>query len=253
MKMQPADRSNKCSFTSSYFIEAKVIAVFIMCLLWSQVWAADSTQLGEAEPTDYLMPIPPDCGPYRVLLSEKLELDTGNYTNCGRMVYCPAFKGESAVTVCGDYGSEVPIKSRSFHIRVLKANQNIWYSMPGHSDALNLQNLKILTKDVPIDGNVAIAVQRAWTAMLLKTRYPVKDSGDLRDGFTAEFSVADPNSGMLYGEIRSPKNGWTKELVDLGLELVDFCDLKQEQRAAREKELLVKLARLMKEIDGKQP
>jgi hypothetical protein len=241
MKYQPAESFHGIylSWIARNRMKAGVI-VALTCLLWSQAWAADSVRLGENEPSDHLIPIPPDCDPYRVLLCDKLDLNKGKYINYGRMVYRPAFKGEFAVTVCGDYGPEIPAKVYAFHIRTVRANQNIWYSMSGHGE-LKLQNLKISTTDVPIDDDFAKAIQRAWVAMLLKTRYSLKGSNDLRDGYIAEFSVENETCGILYGETRSPKTGQTKRFVDLGMELADFCDLKPEQRAQREKELLKKL------------
>jgi hypothetical protein len=95
--------------------------------------------------------------------------------------------------------------------------------------------------DVPIDIDFAIAVQRAWARMLLKSRYPEKRFLGA-DGFSAEFSVWVRSVGGVYGYTASPSRGLPKEMVDLGLALTDYCKAAAAERPKLREKLMRRLA-----------
>ena len=94
--------------------------------------------------------------------------------------------------------------------------------------------------DVPIDVDFAIAVQRAWATMLLKSRYPEKAFRGL-DGWEVEFSVWVAGAGDIYGFAWSPEKGLPKELMDLGVSLGDYCKAPESERLGRHDKLVRRL------------
>jgi len=94
--------------------------------------------------------------------------------------------------------------------------------------------------DLPIDDEFAVKIQRAWATMLLKTRYPENEYLGA-DGFDVEFSVWVTGIGGVYGQLWSPSSGLTKELMDLGFALADYCRTSEAERAKRRGGLLYRL------------
>jgi len=94
--------------------------------------------------------------------------------------------------------------------------------------------------DVPIDIDFAMTVQRAWATMLLKSRFPEKSFLGA-DGYTAEFSVSIRGVGGVYGYTWSPSDGLTKEMVDLGFVLADYCKASAAERSQRREKLMARL------------
>jgi hypothetical protein len=94
--------------------------------------------------------------------------------------------------------------------------------------------------DVPIDIDFAMAVQRAWATMLLKSRYPEKSFLGA-DGYTAEFSASIRGVGGVYAYTWSPSAGLTKEMVDLGFVLADYCKATAAERPQRREKLMARL------------
>lgn len=94
--------------------------------------------------------------------------------------------------------------------------------------------------NVPIDIDFAMAVQRAWATMLLKSRYPEKTFLGA-DGYSVEFSVWVRSAGAVYGYAWSPTRGLTKEMVDLGISLADYCKAPARERPQRREKLMARL------------
>jgi hypothetical protein len=94
--------------------------------------------------------------------------------------------------------------------------------------------------DVPIDIDFAIAVQRAWATMLLKSCYPEKSFLGA-DGYTAEFSAEVRSVGGVYGYTWSPSGGLTKEMVELGSALADYCKAPGEEQPKLRQNLMARL------------
>ena len=92
--------------------------------------------------------------------------------------------------------------------------------------------------NVPIDSEFVEAIEKAWCALLLKTRYPPKIP-IYADGWTAEFSCM-CTGGPMYGT-GCPAAGFAKELMDFGFELKDYCTAKQVERKEKRDSLIPRL------------
>jgi hypothetical protein len=203
------------------------------------IYAADPLEIetGGQQP-NHLVPIRPHSDAYAKLLAEKLLLTSGEY---GRMVFRPSFSGEFAVSVYGeDETKNYPREPRVFRITLTKAKESIWNSIFDKDDRRK-RPVEITRTDVTIDRTFAVAIQRAWGTMLLKTRYPAKAYRGY-DGYTAEFSVWVRNAGDLFGEIWAPDHGLPKELVELGHSLASFCEAPPNQRPAKQQSIQQQLA-----------
>jgi hypothetical protein len=128
-----------------------------------------------------------------------------------------------------------------------KDYQNYDYENPIHNYLTLIrraENAQPLAKpkniDVPIDAEFAVAIQRAWATMLLRTTYP-RHQYLVADGWIAQFSVWITGLGGVYGEANSPLHGLPKELMDLGFALADYCELPAERRATQREVLIEKL------------
>ena len=101
--------------------------------------------------------------------------------------------------------------------------------------------------DVAIDAELAIAVQRAWATMLLKTRFPEHPYW-VADGSQIEFSVFVRGLGDIYGQASSPSKGFTKELMDIGFSLAEFTKLTEEERKEKRDALLKRLETFTRDV-----
>lgn len=94
--------------------------------------------------------------------------------------------------------------------------------------------------EIPIDTELAASIEKAWRAILLKTRYPDASYLGL-DGYQVEFSVFVRGLGTLYGQLWSPSKGLTRELVDLGFALSKYVEASEQERVQMRKELMRRL------------
>ena len=182
----------------------KNIRVFLSltCLLSWLVNAADPFELEHGEQPNHLVPVGQNTDKYYNIVQKKLLPTSGDY---GRMIYFPSFRGEFAVSVYEYESTDSANKvSQQFRITLTKATRSIWYSTPENNDEKQQKPVEIKRSDTIIDKAFSVAIQRAWAAMLLQTRYPSKSYVGC-DGSTAEFSVWVRGAGVLRGEIWSPK------------------------------------------------
>ncbi len=195
---------------------------------------------------DHLVPLVPETGSigqYRDLMFKHLCITAAQF---GRMALEIGFyEPEWVVSVYGE--DEVGINTteyKSYHITVTKARDSIWTSLPSNNEEHQQKPIEVSRQDIAIDRQLAVAVQRAWTAMLLQTRYPEKASM-FTDAPTIWFSVECRNLFTdLYGEITPPTHGLTKEMFDIGLALRTFCELPPEQRTPEREKLITRLKAL---------
>jgi hypothetical protein len=94
--------------------------------------------------------------------------------------------------------------------------------------------------EIPIDAQLATSVEKAWTNVLLKTRYPPGPYLGL-DGWQVEFSVFVRRIGTLYGQLWSPSKGVTKELMDLGFALSKYVEASEQERVLMRSKLMQRL------------
>lgn len=97
----------------------------------------------------------------------------------------------------------------------------------------------IAEANVAIDDEFAEGIEEAWSAMLLKTRYPDKLFSS-NHGWDVEFSAWIQYAGGVYGR-GTPIMGVSKELMDFGFTLRDYCLADQQKRQTERDELIPRL------------
>jgi hypothetical protein len=195
---------------------------------------------------DHLVPLVPETGivgQYRDLMFKHLCVTAAQF---GRMALEIGFyEPEWVLSVFGD--EEIGINTtqyKSYHITVTKARDSIWTSLPSNNEEHQQKPIEVSREDVAIDRQLAVAVQRAWTAMLLQTRYAERGSM-FTDAPKVWFAVECRNLfADLYGEITPPSHGLTKEMFDIGVALRKFCELPPQRRTAEEEKLISRLKAL---------
>jgi hypothetical protein len=180
------------------------------------------------------------AGQYRDLMFKHLCITAAQF---GRMALEIGFdEPEWVVSVYGE--DEVGINTtdyKSYHITVTKAHDSIWTSLPPNNGEHQQKPIEVSRQDVVVDRQLVVAVQRAWTAMLLQTRYAERTSM-FTDAPEVWFSVECRNLFTdLYGAITPPTHGLTKEMFDIGVALRKFCELPPEQRPAEREKLISRL------------
>lgn len=208
-----------------------------LALTFSAVAAGSSAEPFEADygkQPNHLEPLSPAPDAYDDLLRRRLLVVGGGY---GTFVYRPSFAGEMIVAVYKDLSNPAV---RTFQITVTRAAKSLWYSMPRNNDEHRSKPVQIIRTDTKIDAELAVASQRAWASMLLRTRYPAKADHGV-DGYTAQFSVFVQNLGEIHGETWSPDRGLPKEFVELGFALAEYAAATPKERMASRPKLLKRL------------
>lgn len=167
---------------------------------------------------DYLMPINP-VRPYE----ESVERLLGNRWGHGTMIYSDLSGVTGQSFAISAWGKDDGPKTLTY----LKLDRE--------GDSAKVRN----ELDVAIDDGFAGAIYDAWRAMLLKTRYPDKlvvSTG----GWHAEFSASIQFAGGVYGEC-APVKGFSKELMDFGFALKDYCLAGKENRKVKQDSLIPRL------------
>jgi hypothetical protein len=178
-------------------------------LLASHVQANGFFEAEPGDPPNHLTPLdyPPDK--YDKLIAERLCADGG----FAQFVSRPSFKPESCVSVYGE---------GRYFVSVTRPSRSIWSSIVNNNSQLP-DNVESSRTEREISPRLAIAIQRAWAAMLVHTGYTKTLSLGL-DGATYQFSVWITGLGDLYGETWSPKGGLPAEMVALGQALIDYTE-----------------------------
>lgn len=178
----------------------------------------------------YLVPVSPN-GRQAAAAIEKL---LGTRWGYGTMIYTDSTGAAFVVSVWGKDHTESD-REHALHNFVTL----IEVSLHGDGDAIRAMPKKQI--ELPIDVELATAVQRAWAVMLLKTRYPTNRylGGD---GWQTEFSVWVSGAGAVFGQLWSPSNGLPKELMDLGFALADYCKSPEAERTKKREKLMRWLA-----------
>ena len=165
--------------------------------------------------------------PYQVLLKKSLVVTPGTY---GHMLVVPSFRPEYAISVYGDDFKEGDVRQpQRFQITLTRAKTSLYDSLPRNNEAKKQLPVEIQRVDVRISREFAVAIQQAWAAMLLKTRYPGFVYRGL-DGRNIYFSVFVGGLGEVEGMIWSPESGLTSEMATLGEYLVGYCELSPDKR-----------------------
>lgn len=201
----------------------------VIALLASPLYASTFYTAKRVQAPDHLTPVdyPPDD--YDTLIEQRLCHSGGFIT----FVQRPSFDAESCLVVYEDIPKEAeqkhgghwmaPDEEKKYFIVARQAKQSLYYSMAQNNDEKTDKTVEIAGSRREITLEFAAAIHRAWTRMLLQTRYPQGSVLGL-DGTTLQFSVWAQGLGTLHGETWSPEAGLTAELAALGQALVDFAE-----------------------------
>jgi hypothetical protein len=220
-----------------------LLSLALLSLAYGESKQTEVADVPWGKQPDHLVPLVPEtgiAGQYRDLMFKHLCITAAQF---GRMALEIGFdEPEWVVSVYGE--DEVGINTtdyKSYHITVTKAHDSIWTSLPPNNGEHQQKPIEVSRQDVVVDRQLVVAVQRAWTAMLLQTRYAERTSM-FTDAPTVWFSVECRNLFTdLYGAITPPTHGLTKEMFDIGVALRKFCELPPEQRPAEREKLISRL------------
>ena len=200
-------------------------------------------EYGGSDP-NHLEPVDAHSSAYRENLAKCLLVTS---SELGLMITLPSFEPESAVAIYGTGATTTSLPSLDpdpkpedipedkFFVTSTKAKQRI----PGTvipDDA----KIEVVRHDLQISKQLAVAIQRAWARMLLRTKYPETSYAGL-DGERYEFGLFVRGIGDLKGEIWSPSKGLPAEIVALGKKLETFAEAEKPLSVEGEAELIKEL------------
>jgi hypothetical protein len=191
---------------------------------------------------NHLVPINSEYPEYRRLIYKALLVTPAQF---GRMIYEPGFYDpEWALSVWQTERRIGSSESGSYHITVTRSSSSIWISLQSKNEENKQQPIRVSRKDATIDRELAVAVQRAWSTMLSRTR-PDKNEYLFTDPPTVEFSLE-----AKRAEITPPRRGLTGEMYEIGTALAKLCDTPPAHYAAKRDELLRRLAAFERKARG---
>jgi hypothetical protein len=173
----------------------------------------------------YLVPVNPNDRAYEQAIEKLLDGRQGR----GTMIYTESSyaEGDFVISAWGkdrsDRDVDHPLNN---FLTVIKVSPG----RPGEA----IREAEI---EIPIDAQLATSIEKAWTAILLKTRYPESPYLGL-DGWRVEFSVFVRRMGTLYGQLWSPSKGLTKELMDVGFALSKYAEASEQERVLMRNKLM---------------
>ncbi len=201
------------------------ILIPLLLLILSNTFSAS---IGVTIHPKYLVPVDPNDRAYEQAIEKLLDGRQGR----GTMIYTesPYAEGDFVISAWGkdrsDQDADHPLHNFLTLIKVSPGN-------PGEA----------ILKDeveIPIDAQLAMSIEKAWTAVIMRTRYP-DDTYLGLDGWRTEFSVFVRGLGTLYGQLWSPSKGLPKELMDMGCALSDYVKASATERIPMRKKLIQSL------------
>lgn len=215
--------------------KAVALALFVVSLTSAHGLEPIAT-VGPPIQPDYLIPINPTERKYE----SEIEKLLGNRSGNGTMIYTEATSSGRDFVVSAWGRDYVNDRHQKNFITLVEVSLESGGGL-----------LKKYDSDVPIDSEFAIAIQRAWATMLLKTRFPEHRHRGA-DGWQTEFSVFVRGLGAAYGQLWSPSEGLPKELMDIGFCLADFCKLPEEKRKESREAILQRLNAFTRNVSSKR-
>lgn len=188
-----------------------------------------SAPIGVTTHPKYLVPVNPNDRRYEESIEKLLDGRQGR----GTMIYAesPYAEGDFVISAWGKDRSDLDPDHPLYNFLTL-----IKVSPGSPGEAIRKDEIEI-----PIDAELATCIQKAWTAVLLKTRYP-EDTYLGLDGWQTEFSVFVRGLGTLYGQLWSPSKGLPKKLMDTGFALSKYVEASEPER------ILMRI-KLMRQLD----
>lgn len=217
-------------------------------LLAAMIFLFQCVSVSYAETPEYLSePIDEKAAePYRNLLKEKLLTSQGNF---GAMILMPTGRGEWAVSASAVKRGQS--KSSVFRLSLTLATANLYESKLG----TDRKDIDVPIREIPviIDKEFALAIRRAWRAILSKDPFPQSDDefAMVLDGYSADFSVKMPDGRVVTRRTLSPQASPAADIVTLGYELRDYCESTVDQRKRKRHDIVEKLDRFSEQLERK--
>jgi hypothetical protein len=181
---------------------------------------------------------------YFQAVGERL-LSSTQYRKC-QLVFLPSFSEESAVYVKYDNDNKTapPI------VVSVKFERQLWNAMHTQSNEPSQIKLSVNRLEAPIDPRIALVLERAWSAMLSRVRYPEKVVLGL-DGESYHFANFELGVGYRTGKVWSPDEGTLAyDLVAIGKSLRKYPSLLEIERNAAAQILLSNAQALLTRLNG---
>lgn len=188
---------------------------------------------------DRLSRMPGKLKTYRELWESKLFLSTGELARFAH--------------VAGGVGEEYAVsvhsgtKSDEYWLTVTKSPISLWEYVRATDQSTKLQRIKIVRCDIPLPKSVAIAINNAFLAMLLRIRpdperYVVVDS-------TTEMFCVNYGGKLLQGQLPFDAKGNALELYEIAVGLAICCEVPSEGLPAHLREVESMASKLVKRLN----
>ena len=215
-------------------------AVFLSTLFALSASAADRVPESFVVANDYvvlnhLLPVQPFQNQDEH--GKKLEVSPGHF---GSLVCEPSFSG--AMRLALDFDSEGPPEQYRLIVTQEESNISQWLAQKARGGVQ--EEVKIIRTEALIDSEFGLAIFKAWTSMILNTRYAKKPREHITDGTYYRASVTPGGYPTIYGETHSPHAGLPKEFVELGETLAEYPSSNPADRPAVRAKLLKRLRSL---------
>jgi hypothetical protein len=169
---------------------------------------------------DHLVPVKEASGlsaVYRKVWERQLLVTPGEIA---RFVSLPGTSDvETAVSVYRKPGKNKSLPG-DYWVTATQASKSLWRAVESKSDP---RKTPIQRCDAPIPESTALAVHKAWMAMLVQTK-PRQASGISVDSSQELFSAAKSDGAILEGESSSNPKQNIKALIDIALSFMGYCD-----------------------------
>jgi hypothetical protein len=191
---------------------------------------ADSS--GESDDLEIVEPVSANAGKYERVWRDKLLVTSGDVA---RFVQLPGSNGvESSVSIYRDRRKKGEVGGYRL-TRTTTATPLVRCSLPrDNKDYIDPARIKILRCDAPIPASTAESLHNLWLTMLARRKSgPDPDKFLFFDPTTELFSARDNAGTVVEGaapRIPVGENALTMALVKIGFHLLDYCDLRVEDR-----------------------
>jgi hypothetical protein len=152
---------------------------------------------------------------------------------------------ETAVSIYRESGKNNSLPG-DYWVAVTQATESLWRAVESKIDPTTI---RVQRCDAPIPESTAVAVQKAWIAMLTQAR-PRKATGIVVDSSQEIFSTAKPDGAILEGESSSAPKQSTKALIDIALSFMEYCEAPAAKRTQLTNSIAKTASKLLARVDA---
>jgi hypothetical protein len=199
---------------------------------------------------DHLVPLKEAYGlsaVYHQVWERQLLVTPGNVA---RFVSLPGTGDvETAISIYRKSGENGSLRGSDYWVTVTQASESLWRAVESKTDPTTI---RVQRCDTPISESTAVAVHKAWMAMLAQTKAQQK-SGISVDSSQEIFSAAKPDGAILEAESPLTPKQNTKALIDIALSFMEYCDAPVAKRAQITSKIEKAVSKLLARVEsGKQ-